>query len=349
MILLGFNLTNLSPRLGSVNVTLPKFLGKGVGAGSEGKSGAMLTGALTFFLPCGFTLAMQAYAVSTGSFVTGALTMAFFALGTAPGLLGVGSLTSFLKGNVAKQFFKFTGVIVVALGMFNLSNGYTLVSLGSGPSKSENPAVITGTQEVRMTEDDFGYSPEVIKIRPNTHIRLIVDAKSVYSCASHLIIPSVGVSKRLSLGENVIEFDSPASGEVKFSCSMGMYTGKFVVEEEARTPETSKETPAQTPAAATAPDFSDEGAETVDLTYDSYGLSNRNVVLEKGKNYVIRISVKDTIRGCMHTILIPELDENIQGLTAGSTVTFRVKAEKAGTYPIVCAMNVPHDANIVIK
>lgn len=29
----------------------------------------MITGAATFFLPCGFTLAMQVYAVSTGSFL----------------------------------------------------------------------------------------------------------------------------------------------------------------------------------------------------------------------------------------------------------------------------------------
>ncbi|NCP77121.1 sulfite exporter TauE/SafE family protein [bacterium] len=45
---------------------------------------ALGSGALTFFLPCGFTLAMQAYAITTGSFITGALTMMAFALGTAP-------------------------------------------------------------------------------------------------------------------------------------------------------------------------------------------------------------------------------------------------------------------------
>lgn len=86
MILLGFNLTNLSPKLGSISITLPKFLSKNVDSEKSvpTKSGTMLAGMLSFFLPCGFTLAMQMYAISTGSFVTGALTMAFFALGTAP-------------------------------------------------------------------------------------------------------------------------------------------------------------------------------------------------------------------------------------------------------------------------
>lgn len=48
-----------------------------------------------------------------------------------------------------------------------------------------------------MTEDRRGYSPSVIKIRPNTKIRLIIDAKAPFSCASQFTIPSVGVRKQL--------------------------------------------------------------------------------------------------------------------------------------------------------
>ena len=86
MLLLGVNLSELSPRLSLVSITLPKFLGSGVANnGNPSKHlTALSTGALTFFLPCGFTLAMQAYAITTGSFVTGALIMMAFALGTAP-------------------------------------------------------------------------------------------------------------------------------------------------------------------------------------------------------------------------------------------------------------------------
>ena len=46
---------------------------------------------------------MQLYAMSTGSPITGALTMGVFALGTAPGLLGVG-LTSIVKGSLPVYF-----------------------------------------------------------------------------------------------------------------------------------------------------------------------------------------------------------------------------------------------------
>jgi sulfite exporter TauE/SafE len=84
MILLGLNLTNISPRLGSFSLKLPKIFGQHISGEGESKWSTFLTGAATFFLPCGFTLAMQAYAITTGSFITGALVLAFFALGTTP-------------------------------------------------------------------------------------------------------------------------------------------------------------------------------------------------------------------------------------------------------------------------
>jgi len=88
---------------------------------------ALVAGAMTFFLPCGFTQAMQLYAVSTGSITKGALIMMLFALGTAPGLLGVGGLSSVFKGQKAKLFFMASGIAVIILGIFNISNASKLV------------------------------------------------------------------------------------------------------------------------------------------------------------------------------------------------------------------------------
>lgn len=233
MLLLGVNLSDLSPRLSRVSITLPKFLGSGIANnGSASKHlTALGTGALTFFLPCGFTLAMQAYAITTGSFVTGALTMIAFALGTAPGLLGVGGLTSSLSGVVAKRFFKIIGVLVLLLALFNISNGYTLMSLG-GSLKIVPPTEIESDeiQEIYMTEADGGYTPNIFHIKPNRKTRWIIEATNPYTCASQLSAPSIGVQKQLELGKNVVEFISPASGIIKFSCSMGMYPGKIIID-----------------------------------------------------------------------------------------------------------------------
>ena len=88
-----------------------------------------LVGVGTFFLPCGFTQAMQVAALSSGSFLSGLLIMTAFALGTLPMLavLSFGS-ASFAQSKHAPLFFKSAGVVVIGLGAFALLAG--LAGLG---------------------------------------------------------------------------------------------------------------------------------------------------------------------------------------------------------------------------
>lgn len=88
-----------------------------------------LVGVGTFFLPCGFTQAMQVAALSSGSFFSGFLIMTSFAFGTLPmlALLSFGS-ASFAQSKFAPLFFKSAGVVVIGLGAFALLAG--LAGLG---------------------------------------------------------------------------------------------------------------------------------------------------------------------------------------------------------------------------
>ena len=88
-----------------------------------------LVGVGTFFLPCGFTQAMQVAALSSGSFFSGFMIMTAFALGTLPMLvlLSFGS-ASFAQSKHAALFFKSAGVLVIGLGSFTLLAG--LAGLG---------------------------------------------------------------------------------------------------------------------------------------------------------------------------------------------------------------------------
>lgn len=88
-----------------------------------------LVGVGTFFLPCGFTQAMQVAALSSGSFLSGLLLLSAFALGTLPvlALLSFGS-ASFAQSKRAPLFFKSAGVVVIGLGTFALLAG--LAGLG---------------------------------------------------------------------------------------------------------------------------------------------------------------------------------------------------------------------------
>jgi hypothetical protein len=202
----------------------------------------IILGALTFFLPCGFTQAMQIYALGTGNFIQGGLIMALFALGTAPGLLGIGGLSTLGGKKKSSTFFVIAGIIVVAFGLFNLANGYRLFKISANFNlsnltapkaevNSNNPKIEedNGVRIIRMAETNHGYTPNEFTILRNQPVKFIIDAQAPYSCASALVIPSLKIQTQLKPGENIIEFTPDTISTIPFSCSMGMYTGKFVV------------------------------------------------------------------------------------------------------------------------
>jgi len=245
MLVMGLQLINIFPRLSRFKLTLPKGIARVLGISRKEKEyspeRAMVLGALTFFLPCGFTQAMQLYAISTGNFGFGALVMGLFALGTAPGLLSIGGVTALVRGSFKQKFFKFAGLAVIFFALFNLNNGYTLASLslggGSGNNNSGQVANVSdpnvtlenGVQVVRMTETNSGYSPRSFSIKKGAPVRWVIDAQAPYSCASSIVLPKLGIRQSLKAGENTIEFTPTEAGALPFSCSMGMYTGVFNV------------------------------------------------------------------------------------------------------------------------
>ena len=68
MLVIGLQLINIFPRLSKYKLTLPKVIARALGISKKNTEysheHALALGALTFFLPCGFTQAMQLYAIS---------------------------------------------------------------------------------------------------------------------------------------------------------------------------------------------------------------------------------------------------------------------------------------------
>jgi len=237
MFLLGLKLIEIFPHL-SGGFTLPKFISRLFGTKQESKEyshrGAFLSGMTTFFLPCGFTQAMQLYAVSTGSFIQGSLIMGIFALGTMPGLLGIGGLTSVMKGWFSRYFFKFAGLVVIVLALFNISNGYNLTGVTVGFAAQEqqdsrlDSKIENGVQTVEMTQAN-GYRPNNLTIKKGVPVKWVITSTNPYNCSSYITLPNLGIARALRQGKNVIEFTPEKTGTIKFTCSMGMYRGYFNV------------------------------------------------------------------------------------------------------------------------
>ncbi len=253
MLTLGMQLTGLFPRLEKFKLTIPTGIGKFLGLKDQQNNeyshkNAFVMGATTFFLPCGFTQAMQLYAISTGNFMSGAAIMGMFALGTAPGLLGVGGITSLIKGVFAQKFFKFAGVVVVALSFFNLNNGLNLLGWDVNSLVSAGTSVLAATsnsntvpqegnvQIVRMKQTSSGYEPNSFTIKAGIPVKWIITSLDPNSCAASILASKIGIRANLHPGENIFEFTPGETGKIPFSCMMGMFRGSFTVIEGSNDP-----------------------------------------------------------------------------------------------------------------
>lgn len=384
MIFLGLKLIEIFPFMKEMSITLPKSISRMFGIKKEEKEyshkGAFISGALTFFLPCGFTQAMQLYAVGSGGFVNGALIMSLFALGTAPGLLGVGGLSSVFKGKSARTFFATTGLAVIILGWFNITNGSQLVFQGKADSAADVADSSLEMQEVKMTQGSSGYSPNVLTIEKGKKVKWIITSTNRFSCASSIVVPKYGISKSLKKGENIIEFIPKETGEIPFSCSMGMYRGKFIVVEADSVSASNSSNAAVTassPAVSggggcsaggggcgcggggakknidpvvTQPQANTDNEQILraEYTLDSDIVPN-NFEVKKGIPVRFEIDVKENGQGCMSSVMIPGLYNSAQYLEGGKKMVLGFTPEKEGSYNITCAMGVPRGVINVVN
>lgn len=340
MLVLGGQLVDIFPVLKKISFTLPKSVSKIFGI--KDQTNPALLGASTFFLPCGFTQAMQLFAMSTGSPVTGALTMGVFALGTAPGLLGVGGLTSVVKGAVARYFFKGAGVVVAMLAVFNISNGLNLlgINLLETPKVLGKQTIVDGVQEIYMVQDGDGYTPNYFTITQGIPVRWIITSKNINTCASSIISNKLGIRQGLRKGENIIEFTPTEVGTMRFSCTMGMYNGSFNVLPGNGT----IILPSPTPSVKTKFNgtiYKATYTQTEDILPKAFRLKvNQAVRLE--------IEALDDGRGCMGSVTIPGLVDNVELLTAGKTTVFEFTPSRTGLFNLTCGMGAPR-ASIYVE
>jgi len=131
MLIMGLNLLDIVHWSKKIQPTLPRFVSHTLLQVRQLNHDVapLLLGAVTFFLPCGFTQSMQFAALGSGSFTSGTTIMLAFALGTLP-MLGLLSFAMFRLPERRKSlFFKTAGLVVIAFALLNLSNGLAATGL----------------------------------------------------------------------------------------------------------------------------------------------------------------------------------------------------------------------------
>ena len=231
MLSMGLSLLRIIPK-NVCTIPLPRSWVKRLRTASTSRSPAMPfgLGAATFFVPCGFTQSMQLLALASGSFVTGALIMGTFALGTLPALLGISVLSSAAEGHSGRLFIRFAGASVTLLAVLNLQAGLVLSGVNipefGGTATTTDPNVsinAQGQQIISLSVQNDGYSPASVTIDPNRETWIYASAKDRPSgCASMLTAPAFNLSIPVQKGENWLGPIQNPTKDFLISCSMGM-------------------------------------------------------------------------------------------------------------------------------
>lgn len=232
MLFLGVRMLGVFPWLSRMKIRLPGIRGGRLRSAASGR-GPFVVGLLNGLMPCGPLQTMQVYALGTGSFLAGALSMFLFSLGTVPLLLGFGAISAFFSAKFNRRMLKASGVLVMALGLVMLTRGMNLFGVAL-PTINRQPVssiavakVVGGYQEVRTNVDSGNYHPFIVQ--KGIPVRWIVSAKAgdLNSCNNPLTVPQYGIRKKLVPGDNLIEFTPDREGTIAYTCWMGMVSSSI--------------------------------------------------------------------------------------------------------------------------
>ena len=254
MVIVGLQMLGLAPGwLRRLVPSLPKSVGRFVTGSKAEAAGPALLGAMTFFLPCGFTAALQVYALASGGFWPGAIALGGFAIGSAPALIALGLATA-APGPAGKWLKQFAGALAIVLGLASTGNGLAVAGFdvptwsslaqalgpanvapaaagGSAALTDANVKTENGKQVIRLALIDSPpyYSPaDNFKVKVNVPVRMEISGQG-YGCRGLLQVSQYGARVQLNKSLNVLEFTPTAVGRATFSCAMGMYRGLLEV------------------------------------------------------------------------------------------------------------------------
>ncbi len=245
MVLMGINMLNLFPGFRKFTPRVPKRFSVAVNKKKAGSS-AFVVGLLNGFMPCGPLQSMQIVALASGSPVKGALSMLMFSLGTVPLMLGLGSIVTMIGRKFTRKVMTAGSVLVVVLGLAMLSQGSSLVSpymLSGGNTGVEVGTAVEGdsnsaVQEIHSTLTSYGY-PD-ITVTAGTPVKWVIDVpkNTLNGCNYKMLLSAYGIEHTFTEGENVIEFTPTKTGDIPYTCWMGMIRGDIFVTDGSESAET---------------------------------------------------------------------------------------------------------------
>lgn len=327
-----------------------------------------LVGILNGLMPCGPLQTMQLYALGTGSVVKGAFSMFLFSLGTVPLMLTFGAVSGLLSKGYTKKILKMSGFLVIILGIIMGNRGLALAGIGvpsfsdiSNSSSYESDigkAILKdGIQEITMTVDGSGFTPNRFYVKKNVPVKWIIEGKAINPCNNAIAIPTLNKEQTIKSGENIIEF-TPGDNDLNFSCWMGMIKGTIKVTDDLGTVDTSdsdSESQDELPPSIYGDDLSQvdtdrlikktsvsDNIQTINIRGIGYELEPLIIVANKNMNTKISLDLNafDNYEDKFEIINsdTKEVIASVNGLKG--VVTIEGKLNKTGKFAITNSSNV---------
>ena len=382
MVFLGVKMLGVFPWMSKFRIRWPRFIPASAMARFRGK-GPFFVGLANGFMPCGPLQTMQLYALGTGSAVMGALSMLVFSAGTVPLMFGFGSLSQFFNRNWQRRLIRISALVVVLFGVSLTMRALEVTGVSGAITGAvastlagSSAAVIHGNVAVAKIADGVQYAS--FDLEPGSYKPIVVQkgipvkwtiratADNLNGCNEKIIIPSLGIEKKLVSGDNLIEFTPGDVGTVSYTCWMAMISSQIFVVDNLDSPSVA-ELGAQTPGNAlalsnlgaggccgvTPQGFAGgkiptgkiqlaqikDGVQELVIDVDDAGYSPAVSVVQAGIPVRITFNAKK-LSGCNSTVVFPEYNGALR-LNQGQLATPKLNPI-AGHFTFQCGMNMLH-------
>lgn len=214
-------------------------------ARSQAAFAPAILGFATILIPCGVTLSVMTLALTSGSWLNGAATMAVFVIGTSPLFTLIGYAAHKAVTTWKNRLAAATGIVLLAMGLYTFNGGLTILNspfaakniattVGVKPPAADGSTVATSTdgkQTAVITVSPGNYSPGNVLVKADVPTTLIFRSENAAGCERALVIPALGVEQVLPAdGDTVIDAGKLDAGTIEYSCAMGMYSGRITVQ-----------------------------------------------------------------------------------------------------------------------
>ncbi len=242
LILYGFNMLHVFSAV-RIGFTMPRFLSRFVREETHRTSQPFIIGLLNgLMIACGPLQAMYVMAAGTGDALEGAKLLFIFGVGTLPLMFGFGLLASLISHRMTHKILNASGILVISLGLVMLNRGLAMTGSGydiqallkRGRSVEEliGKQKLPGQgpfQEIRMEVRSGRYEPNRFVLKKGVPVRWIIEGKELTGCNRVILVPKLNLEIELKPGTQIVEFTPQQSGQIPWSCWMGMLHGEFVV------------------------------------------------------------------------------------------------------------------------